>query len=85
MRIATRLGHRAPRLTHTQPHRSLTLRSSSLNTDRGDVGFLTYDDCDVLIKQLQAACEVELFSQAEIAEVVRHMDKIMDMLQSVHN
>jgi hypothetical protein len=23
--------------------------------DRGDVGFLTYDDCDVLIKQLQAA------------------------------
>ena len=28
----------------------------------------------MLIKQLQAACEVELFSQAEIAEVVRHMD-----------
>ena len=50
---------------------ALTSRSSSLNTDRGDVGFLTYDDCDVLIKQLQAACEVELFSQAEIAEVVR--------------
>ena len=74
MRIGTRLGPRAPRLTHPRSPTPLIPRSSSLNTDRGDVGFLTYDDCDVLIKQLQTACEVELFSQAEIAEVVRHMD-----------
>ena len=60
--------------SHTRSATALTSRSSPLNADRGDVGFLTYDDCDVLIKQLQAACEVELFSQAEIAEVVRHMD-----------